>query len=176
MAEKNKAKKSKVREYIESIVVALIAAMFIKTFVVASYAIPTGSMKDTFLIGDALLANQFIYGVRTPNRIPLIDLKIPYTKLPAFKHPQRGDIIIFKYPKDDKLNYVKRCIALPGQTVAIKKGDIYVDGNLEGKKEFIKRAYDPTEGYYCLYFQITLDNGKKYTIRYYDNQNRQLEN
>jgi len=176
MKEKQNRKKNKVREYLESIIIALIAAIFMKVFVVASYAIPTGSMKDTLLIGDALLANQFIYGVRTPNRIPLIDVKIPYVKLPAIKKPQRGDIIIFKYPKDDKLNYVKRCIALPGQTVEIRNGDVYVDGKPEGKKEFIKREYDANEARYCLYYQITLDNGKKYTIRHYDGLTRQYDN
>jgi len=176
MAKKKKTKKEIIHEYAKSIIIAVIAAMFIKIFVIASYAIPTGSMKDTFLIGDALFANQFIYGVRTPSRIPLINVKIPYVKLPALKKPQRGDIIIFKYPRDDKLNYVKRCIALPGQTVEVRNGDVYIDGKPEGKKEFIKRSYDPTEGRYCLYYQITLKNGKKYTIRHYDGLVRIYDN
>jgi len=179
MAKKEKRKKTRkeiIKEYAKSIGIALIAAMIIKTFVIASYAIPTGSMKQTLLIGDALLANQFIYGVRTPSRIPLINLQIPHAKLPALKKPERGDIIIFKYPKDDKLNYVKRCIAQPGQTVEVRNGDVYIDGKPEGKKEFIKRAYDPTEGSYFLYYQITLDNEKKYTIRYYENIDRAYDN
>ncbi len=133
-------------------------------------------MKDTLLIGDALLANQFIYGVRTPSHVPLIDVKFPHIKLPALKNPQRGEIIIFKYPKDEKLNYVKRCVALPGQTIAVRNGDVFVDGKPEGKKEFLKREYDASEGYYCLYYQITLANGKKYVIRHYDGLVRMSDN
>ncbi len=168
MAKQKKSKKEVIQEYIKSIIIAVFAAMFLKIFVVASYAIPTGSMKDTLLIGDALLANQFIFGIRTPNRIPLVDVKIPYMKFPALKKPQRADIIIFKYPKDDKLNYVKRCIALPGETIVIRDGNVYIDGKLEGKKEFLKREYDSAEGGYYRYYQITLASGKKYTIRHYD--------
>lgn len=166
MTKPKKSNKEIIREYLKSIIIAVIAAMFLKIFVVASYAIPTGSMKDTLLIGDALLANQFVFGVRTPHRIPLIDVKIPYVKLPALKKPQRGDIVIFKYPKDDKLNYVKRCIALPGQTIVIRDGNAYIDGKPEGNREFLKREYDSAEGNYYLYYQITLENGKKYTIRH----------
>ncbi|HEX9970588.1 MAG TPA: signal peptidase I [bacterium] len=170
MAEKKKRKKNIFREYLEAILVAFIAAMFLKVFVVASYAIPTGSMKDTLLIGDALLANQFIYGVRTPGHIPIINTKIPYIKLPALAQPKRGDIIIFKYPKDDKLNYVKRCVALSGQTVEMRNGDVYIDGKPEGEKILIKRDYDPSEGFYCNYYQISLETGKKYTIRQYESR------
>ncbi|MCU0645381.1 MAG: signal peptidase I [bacterium] len=170
MAEKKKRKKNIFREYLEAILIAFVAAMFLKIFVVASYAIPTGSMKDTLLIGDALLANQFIYGVRTPGHIPIINTRIPYAKLPALTQPKRGDIIIFKYPKDDKLNYVKRCVALSGQTVELRNGDVYIDGKPEGEKIFIKRDYDPSEGFYCNYYQITLATGKKYTIRQYESR------
>lgn len=179
MAKKEKKKKTSkeiIKEYMKSILIALIAAMVIKTFVIASYAIPTGSMKETLLVGDALLANQFIYGVRTPGRIPLIDVQIPHIKLPALKKPKRGDIIIFKYPKDKKLNYVKRCIALPGQTVEVRKDNVYIDGKPEGEKELLKREYDPIEGAYCLYYQITLDNGEKYTIRHYEDLFRVNDN
>jgi signal peptidase I len=176
MAKQKKSKKEVIREYIKSIIIALIAAMFLKIFVIASYAIPTGSMKDTLLIGDALLANQFVYGIRTPNRIPLINVNIPHVKLPALQHPRRGDIIIFKYPKDDKLNYVKRCIALPGQTVEIRNGDVYVDGKPEGKKQFLKREYDLTEACYCLFYQINLENGKRYIIRHYEALENVLDN
>ena len=167
--------KATIREYFKSICIALFAAMLIKIFVIESYAIPTGSMKNTLLVGDVLMANKFVYGVRTPNRIPIVDFEIPYFKLPAFRQPQRGDIVIFKYPKDDKLNYVKRCIALPGQTVEIKHGDVYVDGKIEGRTEFLKRAYDAEEGTSFSYYQVTLDNGATYTIRHFENFNSDAE-
>jgi len=84
-------KKSIVREYVEAILVALIAALILRVFVIQAFRIPTGSMKDTLLVGDFLLVNKFIYGVRTPDRIPLIDVKIPHVRLPAFKEPKPGE-------------------------------------------------------------------------------------
>lgn len=165
-------KKNIVREYAEALLVAFIAAMIIRIFVIQAFRIPTGSMKDTLLIGDFLLVNKFIYGVRTPERIPLIDVKIPYFRLPGFKEPKRGDIIVFKYPRDTKLDYIKRCVALPGQTIEMKDGILYVDGKPEGEREYLKREYDPSEGQSILYYRMKLDNGKEYTIRNYEHVDR----
>ena len=123
MAKKEKQKKNIIREYVEAIGVALIAAMILRILLVQAFRIPTGSMKDTLLIGDFLLVNKFIYGVRTPDRIPLINVKIPYFRLPAFKQPKRGDIVVFKYHIDTKLDDIKRCVAVEGQTVEISKGE-----------------------------------------------------
>jgi len=167
----NKTFKDVIKEYTEAILVALVAAMIIRMVLIQAFRIPTGSMKDTLLIGDFLLVNKFVYGVRTPERIPLIDVKIPYFRLPGFKDPKRGDIVVFKYPRNTKLDYIKRCVAVSGQTVEMKDGILYVDGNPEGKKEFIKREYDPYEGQSVLYYKITLDNGKEYTIRNYEHSN-----
>ena len=163
------SKKSIIREYTEAILVALIAAMILRILVVQAFRIPTGSMKDTLLVGDFLLVNKFIYGVRTPDRIPLIDVKIPYVRLPGFKDPKPGEIIVFKYPENPKLDYIKRCIAVEGQTVEVREGYVYVDGKPEGKSKFIKRVYDPAEGVYTLHYRITRDNGKSYLVRYYEN-------
>jgi signal peptidase I len=172
----NKPKKNVIREYVEAILVALIAAMILRILLVQAFRIPTGSMKDTLLIGDFLLVNKFIYGVRTPDRIPLIDAKIPYVRLPAFKKPKPGEIVVFKYPLDEKLDYIKRCVAVEGQTVEIRNGDLFIDGKPEGEKKFIKRAFDAEEGEHILYYQMTTNNGKKYKIRYYDNRNRDRDN
>jgi len=173
---KRRQEKGIIREYVEAILVALIAAMILRILVVQAFKIPTGSMKDTLLIGDFLLVNKFIYGVRTPDRIPLIDVKIPYFRLPAFKKPKRGDIIVFKYPKDEKLDYIKRCVALPEQTVEVRDGDLFIDGKPEGESKFIKRVYDSAEGSYIHYYQITMENGKKYTIRHHENRYGGKEN
>ncbi len=170
MSEKAKPKKNIIREYVEAIGVALIAALILRMLVVQAFRIPTGSMKDTLLIGDFLLVNKFIYGIRTPDRIPLIDVKLPYVKLPGFKKPKRGDIVVFKYPLDTKLDYIKRCVAVAGQTVEVRNGDLFVDGKPEGKSEFVRRKYDPEEGQYVLYYKITMDNGKTYTIRHFESQ------
>ncbi|MDW7681629.1 MAG: signal peptidase I, partial [bacterium] len=123
-----KRTKNPFREYAEAILVAVIAAFILRIFVVQAFRIPTGSMKDTLLVGDFLLVNKFIYGVRTPDRIPLINVKIPYFRLPAIKEPEPGEIIVFKYPLDEKLDYIKRCIAVGGQTLEIRQGVVYIDG------------------------------------------------
>ena len=119
--EKPKKKKSILREYIESFGIALILALMIKTSVVEAYKIPSGSMEDTLLIGDFLLANKFIYGSRLP---------IPFTNihLPALREPKAGDIVIFKYPQDQRVNYIKRCVAVAGDEILIKDKILYVNG------------------------------------------------
>ena len=123
--EKGKAKGAKksgltvLREYIESFGIALILALIIKCSVVEAYKIPSGSMEDTLLVGDFLLANKFIYGAK----IPLLPIH-----LPALAEPKPGDIVIFKYPRNPKVNYIKRCVAVEGQTVEIRDKVLYVDG------------------------------------------------
>lgn len=116
-------KKSLLREYVESFAIALVLALMIKTSVVEAYKIPSGSMEDTLLIGDFLLANKFIYGSRLP---------IPFTNihLPALREPKPGDIVIFKYPQDQKVNYIKRCVAVAGDTVLILEKVVYVNGRV----------------------------------------------
>jgi len=123
-----KKRKSVLREYVESFAVALILALIIKCSVVEAYKIPSGSMEDTLLIGDFLLANKFIYGAK----VPLLPLR-----LPALAEPKPGDIVIFKYPRNPKVNYIKRCVAVEGQTIEIKDKVLYVDG---------KRVQDPLLG------------------------------
>ncbi|MFQ5825154.1 MAG: signal peptidase I [bacterium] len=176
MTKRQTRKKNKVREYTEAIVVALLAAMFLRAFVIQAFRIPTGSMKDTLKVGDFLLVNKFIYGVRTPDRIPIIDAKIPFFRLPAFKKPKNGDVVVFKYPKDEKLDYIKRCIAVGGQTIVIRNGDVYIDGKPEGEKVPLGRAYDPEEGHYVEYTQINTPYGKSYVIRHYADHYAKSEN
>ena len=108
--------------------IALILALMIKTSIVEAYKIPSSSMENTLLVGDFLLANKFIFGMRLP--IPFTDIK-----LPAISDPKPGDIIIFKYPGDARqnyagkgTNYIKRCIAIEGQKVKIVNKQVYVDG------------------------------------------------
>ena len=107
--------------------IALILALMIKTSIVEAYKIPSSSMENTLLVGDFLLANKFIYGMRLP--IPFTDIK-----LPAISEPKQGDIIIFKFPGDARnnyaergTNYIKRCIATEGQRVKIINKQVYVD-------------------------------------------------
>jgi signal peptidase I len=120
------------RDFFEGLFVALIAALIIRQFVVQAYRIPTSSMEDTLLIGDFLLVNKFNYGMRTPDwiGIPYTDIgfEIPWVRIPGFKRPQQNDVVIFRYPLDQNLDYIKRCIAVGGQTLVIKDKQVYVDG------------------------------------------------
>lgn len=142
-AEQEKRKKGKIREAFESLAIAIFAVMILRSTVVQAYHVPTGSMKSTVLIGDFLLVNKFIYGARTPDSIPFIHYQLPHMVFPAFKDPEPGEIVVFKYPPDPSIDYVKRCIAVGGQTIELRDGDVYIDGKPEGKKEFLRREYDP---------------------------------
>ena len=120
------------RDFFEGLFVALIAALIIRQFIVQAYRIPTSSMEDTLLIGDFLLVNKFNYGMRTPDwiGIPYTDLgiDIPWVRIPGFKTPKQNDVVIFRYPLDPSLDYIKRCIATGGQSIEIVDKEVFVDG------------------------------------------------
>ncbi|WP_339134619.1 MAG: signal peptidase I [Candidatus Electrothrix sp. GW3-4] len=111
--------KSTAREYTEAIVIALILALFIRTFIVQAFKIPSGSMLQTLLIGDHILVSKFIYGIKNP---------FTGAVLLPIKSPKRGDIVVFKYPKDPKLDYIKRVIATAGDTLEIKNKKVFING------------------------------------------------
>ncbi|HYT73450.1 MAG TPA: signal peptidase I [Vicinamibacterales bacterium] len=112
-------KKSVVREYFESIVIAVILALFVRTWVVQAFKIPTGSMENNLLIGDHLLVNKFTFGP-TP-------LAIGRAVLPV-RSIRRGDVIVFKYPDEPDRDFIKRVIGLPGETVELRNKKVYVNG------------------------------------------------
>ncbi len=116
---KNKSKGGVIREYAESIVVAILIALFIRAFVVQAFKIPSGSMEPTLLIGDHLLVNKFIYGIK----IPFVDRKFL-----VYKEPKRGDIVVFIFPKDKKKDFIKRVVGGPGDTVEVRQKKIYING------------------------------------------------
>ena len=111
--------KSKFVEYAEAIIIAILIAFFIRTFIVQAFKIPSGSMKPTLLIGDHILVNKFIYGVK----IPFIRKNLIY-----ISEPKRGDIIVFIYPEDRSKDFIKRVIGVGGDTIEIRNKKIFLNG------------------------------------------------
>jgi signal peptidase I len=121
MAENNKTKektKSKVKEYVESIIIAILIALFIRTFIICAYKIPSRSMVPTLLVGDHILVNKFMYGIK----IPLLRKTI----IPV-SNPQRGDIVVFIFPDDRSKDFIKRVIGVSGDKIEIKNKKIYIN-------------------------------------------------
>ncbi len=129
-----KPKKSRTREYSDALLFAALVAIFLKIFFIEAYRIPTGSMENTLLIGDFLLVNKFVYGATTPRNIPFTDIRIPFLRLPAFASPHKGDVVVFDFPGNrdevkspEVVNYIKRLIAEPGDTIQIINKVVYVN-------------------------------------------------
>jgi signal peptidase I len=139
----NSKKKHIVREYAESIIIAIILALIIRTFVVQAFKIPSGSMEDTLLIGDHLLVNKFIYGMQ----IPFTDKRIL-----KIRDPQRGDVIVFEYPEDPSKDFIKRVIGTPGDEIQVINKTVYVNGKVyvnphevHKESEIIPEAQNPRD-------------------------------
>ena len=129
-------KKSALRENIEVFIVAALLALFIRTFVVQAFKIPSGSMKETLQIGDHILVNKFIYGVKLPFIMKTI---IPVT------HPEKGDIVVFKFPEDPKKDFIKRTVAVAGDKLEIINKKVFVNGELQDQPyaEFTDKTIIP---------------------------------
>jgi signal peptidase I len=147
--------KGKVIEFFRQLLFAAIAAFFIITFIIQNTRIPTGSMEDTILVGDFVLVNKFIYGSSSPKYIPFTEIELPFFRLPALREPVATDIVVFEYPGDrDQLvpnelgiNYVKRCIGTPGDTILIRDKVVFVNGKEFWKPTFIKYYKGRTGSY-----------------------------
>lgn len=123
-------KKSVFREYLEAAAIAVLLALFIRSFIVQAFKIPSGSMEPTLLIGDHILVNKFLYGIR-----------VPFTQKILFplKDPGREDVIVFIYPVDKTKDFIKRVIGLPGDKIEVVDGKIHING----------KPYDDKYGYYA---------------------------
>ncbi len=108
-----------IREYAESILIAIILALLIRTFFVQAFKIPSGSMEDTLAIGDHILVSKFIYGT-----------KIPFTnsRILKIRDPRQGDVIVFEYPEDPSKDFIKRVVGVPGDTVQVVHKKVFVNG------------------------------------------------
>lgn len=159
--------KKRFRDFSEGLFAALIAALIIRQFIVQAYTIPTSSMEKTLLIGDFLLVNKFNYGMRTPDWIGIpytkIGFDVPWFRFPALRHPKPYDVVIFRYPKDKSLDYIKRCIAVGGQKVEVVNKEVFVDGkpfpHPPAMQHIDPRTFKRNQGRYT--FQTFMDLGSR---------------
>ena len=117
-------RKSSVRETIEAVLIAFVIAMVIRTFVVQAFKIPSGSMESTLLVGDHILVNKFLLG--TPVDIPFTNITL--FRMPGLRNPERGDVIVFKYPRDPKRDFIKRVIGVGGDVIESRDKHLFVNG------------------------------------------------
>lgn len=160
-----KKKKGFVREWVDAIVFAVIAATIIRLFLIEAYTIPTSSMEKSLLIGDFLFVSKVSYGPRIPNTplafpfahhtIPGINtkaylewIKLPYFRLPGFGDIENNDVVVFNYPMegfrpvDKRENYIKRCVAIPGDKLEVKEGVLFINDEEAYKPEKMQQSYD----------------------------------
>ncbi len=141
------SQKSIIREYAEAIVIAIVLAFVIRVFVVQAFKIPSGSMIPTLLIGDHILVSKMVYGFQWPT-----DCKIQVSFPPVtcysseilweFGLPQRGDVIVFRYPEDEEKDFIKRVVGLPGDTIVTKNKVVFINGKPFKDEAFTQRI-DP---------------------------------
>ena len=148
--------KSWAREWLDALVFAAIAALIIRALFLEAFRIPTPSMESSLLTGDFLLVSKVHYGARTPMTVGipftgvyLKNVQLPWFRLPGFMDVRRGDILVFNYPLDDdavsqKTNYIKRTVAIAGDTMSIRNKVIYINGMPEEKKETYEQHYEVT--------------------------------
>jgi signal peptidase I len=158
-------KKSFIREWLEAILIALLIVILIRGFAFEAFMVPTSSMENTLLKGDFIIVNKLSYGPRTPitpisfpfahQHIPVLSavkgywdgIQLPYFRLPGFGSVSRNDVVVFNYPVEDdfptdhKTHYVKRCVALPGDTLFIDRGQVLINRTLLEDPQEIKSNY-----------------------------------
>ena len=152
-AEEEKQAKSWLREWIDALVFAFIAAAILRSLIFGSYKIPTGSMEQDLLIGDFLIVSNLTYGARTPmaicipfTQVCLPGVKLPWTRLPGFRDIERNDIIVFNIPWEvkpisQKTNYIKRAVGVAGDTLELRDKILFVNGEEEDYHEGVQRFY-----------------------------------
>ncbi|WP_165066791.1 signal peptidase I [Desulfovibrio sp. ZJ200] len=164
LQQKTRPGKSLLREYGEALLVALILALLIRTFVVQAFKIPSESMVETLLVGDHLLASKFAYGI-----------KIPFTDTYVYKgdEPARGDVIIFKYPNDPSVDYIKRVVGLPGDVIEVRNKQLYRNGQ-PVREDYIRFAQpDRIEPVRDNFGPVTVPPGKYFVMG--DNRDNSMD-
>jgi signal peptidase I len=134
LTEKKVSENKRFKDFFEGLFVALIAALIIRQFIIGSYHVPTSSMEKTILVGDFLLVNKFVYGMRTPDwiGIPWTDIGffMPWFRFPSIQEPDPGDVVVFRYPVEPTLDYIKRCVAKSGQSLEVRDKEVYTDNKM----------------------------------------------
>lgn len=119
------------QDWIKTLVLVLVVVITFRGVVAQAYQIPTGSMERTLLVGDYLYINKMLYGSEID--IGFNGHRYLYHRFPAFRHPKPGDIIVFRYPVNPRQDFIKRCVAVGGQTVEIRNKELYVDGKRQNE-------------------------------------------
>lgn len=149
--------KKSIKETLKSLGFALVAVIFLNSFVLASFQVPTGSMENTVMAGDFLFVNKFIYGGTTPPTIPLLgiifgtEIELPFFRTPGFAEPEKGDVIVFIFPGErDRVEpslgfqyYLKRCVATARDTVRIVDKVLYINGKKFDNPEGVHYMFEP---------------------------------
>ncbi len=188
-------RKSKTREWIDAILFAVIAATIIRTFFIEAFTIPTPSMEKTLMVGDFLFVSKVNYGARTPmtplsfpfahQDLPIVGgkayseaWKLPYYRLPGFSTVKNNDIVVFNYPMEDdrpvdkQTHYIKRCVAIPGDTIAVVDRQVYLNGKINMLPKKSQWLYDiktngvPLSEEYLRKLDVT-DGGPLYNLDEY---------
>ncbi len=147
------------KDFFKDLAVVLVAFFFLHSFLIASFEVPTGSMKNEILPGDFLFVNKFLYGGSTPRTIPFTNVRIPYLRLPGLRHVERGDVIVFVFPgqRDEVQSpefqfYLKRAMAISGDTLQVINRVVFVNGkpapiprNMNFDNDVIRPAGQPDE-------------------------------
>lgn len=164
---KSNSRKSKAREWVDALVFAVIAATIIRTFLIEAFTIPTPSMEKSLLVGDFLFVSKINYGARTPmtplsfpfahQELPIIGgksyseaIKLPYYRLPGFSKIKNNDIVVFNFPMEDdrpvdkQTHYIKRCVAIPGDTISVVGGVVVINNKTATFPENGQLIYDVT--------------------------------
>ncbi len=165
-----KPQKSKLRDWTEALVIAAVLALIIRSFVVQAFKIPSGSMEDTLLIGDHLLVNKFVYGVT----LPFSD-----ERYLSMREPKTGDVIVFEFPEDHDKSYfkrrdfIKRVIGVPGDTVAIRDKQVYLNGKPFRIDQQVYKESNTTQGPRDNMRTITVPPNKYFVMG--DNRDRSFD-
>ena len=140
------------------LIILAIVVFTIKASLAEVYVVPTGSMEDNIYPGDMIIGNKFIYGMRTPTWIGVpftrYGFDIPWYRLPEFKKIENNDVVVFEYPRDKFVKYVKRCIGIPGDTISIDLGKIIVNNKIFKNSVNSKRVNNTEKRHYicCAFF------------------------